>query len=233
VAVTGSGVRLSPDEDHCSIFVVGTVISLQPTRRRKAMVSQSKISETTLITASCCSSSSQDDEALMTKIHEEEDQNKHDETQRLSSDSNTSHDAQQSPRHNASVSLQQNSTDSLATLEEVSKCSECDNSVEVDELEDDDASLRNNYFENFRVAEIIRYLPTAVCLFDMEGHTTYQNPAAYLPEDDDCANTGNIDGLVGYQIQIGESREEKEYRIEERTKLGFNSVRDIESDDRT
>jgi hypothetical protein len=121
VAVTGSGVRLSPDEDHCSIFVVGTVINLRPTRRRKAMVSQSKISETTSITASCCSSSSQDDEALMTKINEEEYQNKHDETQRLSSDSNTSHDAQQSPRHNASVSLQQNSTVSLATLEEVSK----------------------------------------------------------------------------------------------------------------
>mmetsp|Transcript_21303 Transcript_21303/g.37466 ORF Transcript_21303/g.37466 Transcript_21303/m.37466 type:complete len:973 (-) Transcript_21303:122-3040(-) len=38
--------------------------------------------------------------------------------------------------------------------------------------------------ESLRVAEIIRHLPTAVCQFDLNGQVMFENPAAYLPDED-------------------------------------------------
>jgi hypothetical protein len=215
VAVTMSGLRLSPDEDHCSIFLVGTVINLNPTTRKKTMVSNSKISETTSTAGSCCGSSSEEQVVPMTKNRERGEEDKDVEKMRPPLDNHTSHDFRQShPRQNFSESL----------LEEESKCCECDNIAEKEDLDADDVFLRSTNLENFRVAEIIRYLPTAVCQFDIDGNTMYLNPAAYLPEDDDFANSGNIDRLVKHQV--GESKEE-EFLNEE---IGLDTYRDYDID---
>jgi hypothetical protein len=44
------------------------------------------------------------------------------------------------------------------------------------------------YQETLRVTEILRHLPTAVCQFDMKGEIMFENPAAFLPLDDDVTS---------------------------------------------
>ncbi|KAL3905455.1 MAG: hypothetical protein SGILL_009672, partial [Bacillariaceae sp.] len=164
VQVKFSAVRLTPEE-HCVLIGVGSTGATTRTTRSNGKKSSASS------TASLGSSTNEDEEDLATLQDTEADEK--------SLESSKFHESMDSlPLHSLDHSTRISTI--IEHIEEAeSKC--CD--------DDDDSSVEQDPVqqENLRVAEIIRYLPTAVCQFDVKGNLMYQNPAAYLPHiDDDC-----------------------------------------------
>lgn len=193
VQMTMTAVRLSPDEDHCSILVVGNMIT-----------------PSSSISNSNFSNSRSSISGAMGNIHTFVGNSSN------STGSDTNRDSDSRRNKSTEEDLEESATtrDSNAETYQEEVKDEPKRSAEGEEKEEEkeeddtnsygDEMLDNSNHTNthhhqmtamdgdnplnqeiLRGVEIIRHLPIAVCQFDMKGRLMFQNPAAYLPPLDD------------------------------------------------
>ncbi|KAG7365580.1 PAS domain containing protein [Nitzschia inconspicua] len=195
VAVTVTAMRMSEEEDHCSMICFGKTVKILVPKRGTSSATASYSSS-----RSCGTKSKEEDmkNLYKTDVHVQQEQ--------CSNNLHLPDPLQAFPSKNGQLSLH----DSTVSSNDVSvegKSIVCHNlDPNYDKIDEElDLCRQSNplYMENFREADILRYLPTAVCMFDIEGRAIYQNPASYLPE-----QSISEDSLSGSSMQVAESREE-------------------------
>ncbi|KAG7345878.1 PAS domain containing protein [Nitzschia inconspicua] len=199
VAVTVTAMRMSEEEDHCSMIIFGTVIKILGPNRHKVTNGSLTASETTEATATrCCPGRCEtiSEKEDFNTIHKGDANDDEEIVQPKSSKYLIFPDSMQAlPSSIGQVSLHDSNG-------EYQDCAPQQNSEQKDE--DCDFFLQSSplYQENFREAVILRYLPTAVCMFDTEGRAIYENPASYLPEE-----SNSEDCLSGSRMHVAEAKE--------------------------
>jgi len=204
--MTMTAVRLSPDEKHCSILVVGNMI----TSASSLGNSNFNNSRSSFIASNAANPSPPPSTAspALSAASKTSSENK-------DSDSKQTSNNPKSGTTNTEEILGEPATNidkSVSTVEEESKKDSkfAAEGEEIIEAKDDDEvnfygdeNIPLNHIldssnqvatihddtplnqEILRGVEIIRHLPIAVCQFDMKGRAMFQNPAAYLPPLDD------------------------------------------------
>ncbi len=218
--MTMTAVRLSPDENHSSILVVGNMITSSASLGNSNFNS----SRSSLFTSNVANPSPPPFTAspsLSVASKSISDKNKDLESKETPNNPKTgatnAEEILEEPATNIDknvTSVEEESKDDskfVAEGEEMVQANEedetnfygdeniplnqiLDNSNQVATIQDDTPLNQ----EILRGVEIIRHLPIAVCQFDMKGRVMFQNPAAYLPplDDDEEKEMDDEDSLM-------------------------------------
>lgn len=197
--MTMTALRLSPDDDHCSILVVGNMMSPTSSLGAGNFNSRSSVSMGNIAPSppgTTTTSPSVAGKAMPDKSKESESKQNHGNSKlpRRSKEDKPEETATDTDKTVATFESEEGTKDDSnrgtdgGPIEEEKDQDDSNSSDEENAplnhiLDTHDDSPLNQ--EILRGVEIIRHLPIAVCQFDMKGRLMFQNPAAYLPPLDD------------------------------------------------
>ena len=191
--MTMTAVRLSPDEDHCSILVVGNMMcpasSLSNNNLNRGNYAPSPPGTTTT-TSPSVTSKAMSDKSKDFESKESQGDSKL-ERRSKSSEEKPGENAMGTDKTVATFESDEGTRDDsnrVTDVEEIEEEKDGDESnssdeenIPLDHIHDTHHADSPLNQEILRGVEIIRHLPIAVCQFDMKGRLMFQNPAAYLP----------------------------------------------------
>eukprot|EP00533_Pseudo-nitzschia_delicatissima_P009525 CAMPEP_0116103348 /NCGR_PEP_ID=MMETSP0327-20121206/13834_1 /TAXON_ID=44447 /ORGANISM="Pseudo-nitzschia delicatissima, Strain B596" /LENGTH=1146 /DNA_ID=CAMNT_0003595447 /DNA_START=25 /DNA_END=3465 /DNA_ORIENTATION=- len=196
--MTMTAVRLSPDEDHCCILVVGNMVSSSSSSAfgNSNFNSRSSFSNGSNPSPPPSTASTPMSATPKTISGKNRDSDSK-QTLGNSKSATTNPCTEEEPEESTTTSdknvakVEEESKDEGEVEDEDEANLYCDENVPLNHILDNSNQLATIEDESplnqeiLRGVEIIRHLPIAVCQFDMKGRLMFQNPAAYLPPSDD------------------------------------------------
>lgn len=200
VQMTMTAVRLSPDEDHCSILVVGSMITPSSSfNSRSSFVSNTNgivgNSSNAAATTTTVANKDTTDANKVSDLKQNPGSStaavKIKSTEEKTVESATTSGYNEVPLNGDVKDEATRGADGEEEKDEDDNYSYDDENILIDSSHTQEQTMTGIDGDNIlnqeilRGVEIVRHLPIAVCQFDMKGRLMFQNPAAYLPPLDD------------------------------------------------